>query len=78
MQLHHRQYKYAHHITGFSWSPMWLYMCVSGRLVFAQLVTLQTHVEHLTIITLINFKITTHIFLSCLPNHSLLIVHVYE
>lgn len=25
-----------------------------------------------------NLKITTHIFLSCLPNHSLLIVHVYE
>lgn len=28
VQLHHRQYKYVHHITGFSWSPMCPYLCM--------------------------------------------------
>lgn len=65
-------------MTGFNWSPKWLYMCVSGRLVFFTACytsdsrgTFNNHYFNI-------LKITTHIFLSCLPNHSLIIVHVYE
>lgn len=63
-------------LTGISYVA--LHVSVSGRLVFCTACytsdsrgTFNSHYYN-------NLKITTHIFLYCLPNHSLLIVHVYE